>query len=124
MRIAIRPIARSLDRSHPLRVKAEINKVVVVGGVAGGASFAARLRRLSESCDITLIEKGPSVSFANCGLPYAVRGGRAAHDMMASFSSCPSQVSNVIDDEAKLLVSNAAKFKAWFNVNVRLLRSQ
>ena len=47
-------------------------KIVVVGGVAGGASCAARLRRLSETAEITIFEKGPYVSFANCGLPYAV----------------------------------------------------
>ncbi|MFM7179949.1 MAG: hypothetical protein ACKO2G_00875 [Verrucomicrobiales bacterium] len=49
-------------------------KIVVVGGVAAGASFAARARRLSESAAITLVERGPDVSFANCGLPYFVGG--------------------------------------------------
>ncbi|HNI61589.1 MAG TPA: NAD(P)-binding protein, partial [Pseudomonadota bacterium] len=49
-------------------------RVVIVGGVAGGASAAARLRRLDEFADITLIERGPDVSFANCGLPYHIGG--------------------------------------------------
>lgn len=49
-------------------------KVVIVGGVAGGASAAARLRRLDERAEIVLLEKGPEVSFANCGLPYYVGG--------------------------------------------------
>src|SRR5512144_1394295 len=47
-------------------------KVVIVGGVAGGASCAARLRRLDEKAEITLVERGPYVSYANCGLPYHV----------------------------------------------------
>lgn len=49
-------------------------KVIIVGGVAGGASAAARLRRLDESAEIVLIERGPDVSFANCGLPYYIGG--------------------------------------------------
>lgn len=53
-------------------------KIVIVGGVAGGASAAARARRLSEEAEIVLLERGPDVSFANCGLPYYV-GGEIAH---------------------------------------------
>ena len=49
-------------------------KILIVGGVAGGASAAARLRRLDEFAEITLIERGPDVSFANCGLPYHIGG--------------------------------------------------
>lgn len=49
-------------------------KVVIVGGVAGGMSAATRLRRLNESAEIIVLEKGPYVSFANCGLPYYVAG--------------------------------------------------
>ncbi len=49
-------------------------KLVIVGGVAGGASAAARARRLSEDAEIILFERGPDVSFANCGLPYYVGG--------------------------------------------------
>ena len=49
-------------------------KVVIVGGVAGGASCAARLRRLDEKAKIVMVERGPYVSYANCGLPYHVGG--------------------------------------------------
>lgn len=49
-------------------------RVVVVGGVAGGASCAAWLRRLTETAEITIYERGANVSFANCGLPYYVSG--------------------------------------------------
>ena len=51
-----------------------IVKVIIVGGVAGGASCAARLRRLDEAAEILMVERGPYVSFANCGLPYHVGG--------------------------------------------------
>ena len=50
-------------------------KVVIVGGVAGGAGTAARLRRNDEHAKIILLEKGPHISYANCGLPYYVGGG-------------------------------------------------
>jgi NADPH-dependent 2,4-dienoyl-CoA reductase/sulfur reductase-like enzyme/peroxiredoxin family protein/TusA-related sulfurtransferase/rhodanese-related sulfurtransferase len=53
---------------------AERTKVIIIGGVAGGASAAARARRLSEDTEITLIERGEYVSFANCGLPYHIGG--------------------------------------------------
>ncbi|MFN8615254.1 MAG: FAD-dependent oxidoreductase [Vampirovibrionales bacterium] len=59
--------------THPL-------KVIIVGGVAGGASAAARLRRLAEHADITIFERGEHVSFANCGLPYYLGGDIAEHD--------------------------------------------
>ena len=49
-------------------------KVIIVGGVAGGASCAARLRRLDEKAEILVVERGPYVSYANCGLPYHVGG--------------------------------------------------
>ena len=49
-------------------------RLLIVGGVAGGASAAARARRLSETASILLFERGPHVSFANCGLPYHVGG--------------------------------------------------
>lgn len=55
-----------------------IQRLIIVGGVAGGASAAARARRLSEEMEILLFERGPYVSFANCGLPYYV-GGEIAH---------------------------------------------
>ena len=50
-------------------------KVIIIGGVAGGATSAARLRRLNEENHIVVFEKGPYISYANCGLPYYI-GGR------------------------------------------------
>ncbi len=74
-------------------------RIVIVGGVAGGASCAARCRRLDESAEILMLDRGPYVSFANCGLPY--------------------YVGDVIKDEAKLLVANPALFRERFNIEVR-----
>ena len=51
----------------------DVMKIVIVGGVAGGASAAARARRLSEDVSIVVFERGSDVSFANCGLPYQDR---------------------------------------------------
>ncbi len=73
--------------------------VVIVGGVAGGASCAARLRRLREDLRILLVDRGPHVSFANCGLPYFV--------------------GQVIVDEAKLLMAKPELFRDRFNIEVR-----
>ncbi len=55
-------------------------RIVIIGGVAGGASAAARARRLCEDCEIVVFERGPHVSFANCGLPYFVGGEIATQD--------------------------------------------
>jgi len=74
-------------------------KVIIVGGVAGGASCAARLRRLDERATILLLERGPYVSYANCGLPYHVGG--------------------VIEQEASLLVANERVFREQFNIDCR-----
>ena len=74
-------------------------KVIIVGGVAGGASCAARLRRLDEKAEILMVERGPYVSYANCGLPYHVGG--------------------VIPEESSLLVATEQMFKGFFNVDVR-----
>jgi NADPH-dependent 2,4-dienoyl-CoA reductase/sulfur reductase-like enzyme/rhodanese-related sulfurtransferase len=74
-------------------------KVIIVGGVAGGASCAARLRRLDEKAEILMVERGPYVSYANCGLPYHVGG--------------------VIEKEASLLVANEATFRNQFAIDVR-----
>ena len=74
-------------------------KVIIIGGVAGGASCAARLRRLDEKADILMVERGPYVSYANCGLPY--------------------HVGNVIQDEGNLLVATEQMFRAVFGVEVR-----
>ncbi|MFO8069416.1 MAG: FAD-dependent oxidoreductase [Alkalibacterium sp.] len=59
-----------------------MSKVVIVGGVAGGMSAATRLRRLDENAEIIIFEKGPYVSFANCGLPYHVSGEIADRDKL------------------------------------------
>ncbi len=75
-------------------------RLVVVGGVAGGASCAARARRLSESAAITVLERGPFVSFANCGLPYHVGG--------------------LIVEEKKLLVASVPMFRDRFRIDVRV----
>jgi len=74
-------------------------KVIIVGGVAGGASCAARLRRLDEQAEIVMVERGPYVSFANCGLPYHVGG--------------------VIEHESDLLVANERVFREQFAVDCR-----
>ncbi len=74
-------------------------KVVIVGGVAGGASCAARLRRLDEKVEILMVERGPYVSYANCGLPYHVGG--------------------VIEKESSLLVASEQMFRAMFGIDVR-----
>jgi NADPH-dependent 2,4-dienoyl-CoA reductase/sulfur reductase-like enzyme/rhodanese-related sulfurtransferase len=74
-------------------------KVIIVGGVAGGASCAARLRRMDEKAEILMVERGPYVSYANCGLPYHVSG--------------------VIPEESSLLVATEQMFRAVFNIDVR-----
>lgn len=78
-------------------------KLVIVGGVAGGASAAARARRLSEDARIVLFERGPEVSFANCGLPYYLGG--------------------TIAERGKLLVTTAQRLHERFNLDVRTLAS-
>lgn len=74
-------------------------KVIIIGGVAGGASCAARLRRLDEKAEIIMVERGPYVSYANCGLPYHIGG--------------------VIEKEASLLVADASTFRSQFAVDAR-----
>ena len=57
-------------------------RILIVGGVAGGASAATRARRLSEAAEIVVFERGPHVSFASCGLPYFVGGEIAEQDQL------------------------------------------
>lgn len=76
-----------------------VSKVLIVGGVAGGASAAARLRRLNEEVEIILFEKGEYISFANCGLPYYIGGE--------------------IKNRADLTLQTPAGFKRRFNIDVR-----
>jgi len=75
-------------------------RVVIVGGVAGGATCATRLRRVDEDAEILVLDRGQYVSFANCGLPY--------------------YVGNVIREEAKLLLATPALFHDRFNIEVRV----
>lgn len=75
-------------------------RILIVGGVAGGASAAARLRRLSEEDEIIMFEKGPHVSFSNCSLPYHLSG--------------------VIDEADKLVLMSAEKFKVQYNIEARV----
>jgi len=74
-------------------------KIIIIGGVAGGASAAARARRLSESAEIILFERGEYISFANCGLPYHIGGE--------------------ITDREALLVQTPEKMMRRFNIDVR-----
>lgn len=75
-------------------------KTIIIGGVAGGASAAARLRRLDEKAEIIILEKGEFVSFANCGLPYYIGGE--------------------ITDREELTLQTPESFKARFNIDVRI----
>ena len=75
-------------------------KVLIIGGVAGGATAAARLRRLDEKAEIIIFEKSGFVSYANCGLPYYIGG--------------------VIKDKKKLTLKTPASFKDRFNIDVRI----
>lgn len=75
-------------------------KTIIIGGVAGGASAAARLRRLDEKAEIIILEKGEFISFANCGLPYYIGGS--------------------ITDKRVLTLQTPESFKARFNIDVRV----
>ncbi len=74
-------------------------KILIIGGVAGGASTAARLRRLDEQAEIVIMEKGEYISYANCGLPY--------------------YIGNVIRERNQLFLHSAESFKSRFNIDVR-----
>ena len=74
-------------------------KVLIIGGVAGGATAAARLRRLDETAEIVILERGPHISFANCGLPYYIGG--------------------TIAEESDLLLQTPESFYRRFRVGVR-----
>ena len=75
-------------------------RYIIVGGVAGGASTAARLRRLDEQAEIVLFERGPYISYANCGLP--------------------NYAGETIKERERLFVMTPEKFNAWLNVDVRI----
>ncbi len=74
-------------------------KIVIVGGVAGGASVAARARRLDEKAEIIMFEKGPHVSFSNCSLPYHLSG--------------------IVENSKKLVLSSPEDFKKKYNIEAR-----
>jgi CoA-disulfide reductase len=76
------------------------NKIIIVGGVAGGASAAARLRRLDEDAEIIIFERGDHISFANCGLPYHIGG--------------------VIEEREKLLVQTPEAMEDRFDISVKV----
>ena len=77
-----------------------MKRVIIIGGVAGGASAAARLRRLKEDFEIIMLDKGPYVSFANCGLPY--------------------YIGNIIKDRESLELVTPERFLERFNIDVRV----
>ena len=76
-------------------------KIIIVGGVAGGASTAARLRRLDENAEIIMVEKGEYISFANCWLPY--------------------YIGETIDERGKLIVQTVEEMSEKFNLDIRNL---
>ena len=75
-------------------------KVIIIGGVAGGATTAARLRRLDEKAEIIMIDRGNNISFANCGLPY--------------------YVGDIIKNKEDLLLQTPESFNKRFNIDVRI----
>ena len=75
-------------------------KILIIGGVAGGATAAARLRRLDETSEIIMFEKGPYISYANCGLPY--------------------HIGNVIKERSSLLLQTPEAMSSKYNVDVRI----
>src|SRR5262245_2435343 len=94
------PVARRSSHLGSLtRLGVMGKRVLIVGGVAGGASCAARLRRLDDTAEIVVFDRGPHVSFANCGLPYFV--------------------GDVITDERKLLIATRELFRQRFDIAVR-----
>ena len=80
--------------------KVSIMKILIVGGVAGGATAAARIRRNTEEAEVVLFEKGAYISYANCGLPYYIGG--------------------VISERDRLFVQTPEAFGRRFNIDVRV----
>jgi NADPH-dependent 2,4-dienoyl-CoA reductase/sulfur reductase-like enzyme len=77
-------------------------KIIIIGGVAGGATTAARIRRMDETSEIILLEKGKYISYANCGLPY--------------------YIGDVITDREKLFVQTPEAFSVRFRVDVQKMK--
>lgn len=112
--------------------EASPSHIIIVGGVAAGATAAARIRRLSEQVKITLLEKSPYVSYANCGLPYYI-GGDIKVSARPSFTTCvaslpfstpPSQrrlpTYYPRQDRDRLFVQTPEGFRKRYNVDVRV----
>src|SRR5688572_14703649 len=89
-----------LNTNYGRRLIYMAKKVVITGGVAGGATAAARIRRLDEEAEIIIFEKGEYISFANCGLPYHIGG--------------------VIKDRSRLLLQSPETMKSRYNIDVRI----
>ncbi|MGI5863525.1 MAG: FAD-dependent oxidoreductase [Myxococcales bacterium] len=96
-------------------------KVIVVGGVAGGASCVARLRRLDEEAEITLVERGPHVSYANCGLPYHIGGVIPERD--ALFVQTPEGLTSRFNLTVKTLTEAVGIDREKRTVTLRDLRT-
>ena len=93
-------LRRETENNNENPTTRNVMKYLIIGGVAGGATAAARLRRVDEAADIILLEKGAYISYANCGLPYYIGG--------------------VIEDRAKLLVQTPQSFGQRFRIDVRV----
>ena len=93
-------LRRETENNNENPTTRNVMKYLIIGGVAGGATAAARLRRVDEAADIILLEKGKYISYANCGLPYYIGG--------------------VIEDRAKLLVQTPQSFGQRFRIDVRV----
>jgi NADPH-dependent 2,4-dienoyl-CoA reductase/sulfur reductase-like enzyme/rhodanese-related sulfurtransferase len=96
-------------------------RIVIVGGVAAGASAAARARRLSETAGITLIERGPDVSFANCGLPYFIGGEIKQRDALAV--QTPQTLKAMLNLDVRTSTEAVAIDRAGKRVQIRSLAS-
>lgn len=96
-------------------------RLVVVGGVAAGASAAARARRLNEAASITLLERGPDVSFANCGLPYFIGGEIKSRDALAV--QTPATLKAMLAIDVRTSTEVTAIDRATKHVHVRNLAS-
>lgn len=98
-----------------------VRKILVIGGVAAGASFAARARRHDESAQITIVERGPDVSFANCGLPYHIGGDIAKREVLAV--QTPASLKALLNLDVITLCEAVRIERAEKRVEVRYLSS-
>ena len=96
-------------------------KYVIIGGVAGGASAAARLRRLSEDAEIIMFEKGEHISYANCGMPYYI--GNTIEERKRLFVQTPVSFGNRYDVDVRTLQEVTAIDRETHTVEVKNLRN-